>query len=549
MRHAALLFAASLLLRAAHWLLSPERFDAFTADYQGDAPYWQQICAGNAGLEALLPFRPPGMQWLATMLWDGNGSAFVARLAMTLLGALIAPALWLSLRSSLDPKVALIAAWICACSHSLIVLGSGLHVEIPHLLLCVLSIGDFERMRKPRATFAAARWGTLNAAACLFRAEHLAFVAMSLAWFAWRAWRLRESRARDVAVAAFAFAITLLPWQLHVARSIADFNEGRIDGTQQLPDLPPRGSLPWNDDAIKAVRAMPAFAQLPTAGFVSDTVRVRGGSRVTLEDLTILDEAYGYRPEPLHTPLLALYGPLNFFLANSSESEAEGGGFTRAALDRRPPFEGGLARYPNGILNVLPQELSLGYPPHLDAVNHGYAKGIAWIASHPSDALSLIATKLAHAWRGAASGMGLHNAPIGRSGTRMPVDLVTPESAIAIAWRWLLLALALVGLRGLRRSEGSTQVVFWAVARLLLTLPFFGYARLGALAIPALAVLWAAALQKPFAATQSLARARPAVAFAAIALLCVADIATTFRSTRPTVTGASSIHARKSVAH
>ena len=549
MRHAVVLFAVSLALRMAHWLLSPERADAFVADYQGDAPYWQQICNGTAGLEAALPFRPPGMRWLAEALWDGNGPAYAMRAVMTLLGALIPPALYLGLARSLEPRVALLAAWICACSNALIVLGSGLHVEIPHLLLCVLSIGDFERMRKPGATFAAARWGTLNAAACLFRAEHLAFVAMSLTWFAWRAWRLREGRARDVAFAAFAFAITLLPWQLHVARSIADFNEGRIDGSQQLPDLPPRGSLPWNDDAIKAVRAMPAFAQLPTAGFVSDTVRVRGGSRVTLEDLTILDEAYGYRPEPLHTPLLALYGPLNFYLANSSESAAEGGGFTRAALDRRPPFEGGLARYPNGILNVLPQELSLGYPPHLDAVNHGYEKGIAWIASHPSDALSLIATKLAHAWRGAASGIGLHNAPIGRSGTRMPVDLVTPESAIAIAWRWLLLALALVGLRGLRRSEGSTQVVFWAVARLLLTLPFFGYARLGALAIPALAVLWAAALQKPFAATQSHARARPAVALAAIALLCVADIATTFRSTRPTVTGASSIHARKFVAH
>jgi hypothetical protein len=294
---------------------------------------------------------------------------------------------------------------------------------------------------------------------------------------------------------------------------------------------------------------MPAFAQLPTAGFVSDSVRVRGGSRVTLEDLTILDEAYGYRPEPLHTPLLALYGPLNFFLANSSESAAEGGGFTRAALDRRPPFEGGLARYPNGILNVLPQELSLGYPPHLDAVNHGYEKGIAWIASHPSDALSLIATKLAHAWRGAASGIGLHNAPIGRSGTRMPVDAVTKDDYLATAWRALLLVLAAIGAGRLRRDEGATQTLLVVGTRFLLAVPFFGYARLGALAIPALAVLWAAALQKPFAATQSHARARPAVAFAAIALLCVADISTTFRSTRPTVTGVSSIHARKFVAH
>ena len=544
MRHAVVLFAVSLALRMAHWLLSPERADAFVADYQGDAPYWQQICNGTAGLEAALPFRPPGMRWLAEALWDGNGPAYAMRAVMTLLGALIPPALYLGLARSLEPRVALLAAWICACSNALIVLGSGLHVEIPHLLLCVLSIGDFERMRKPGATFAAARWGTLNAAACLFRAEHLAFVAMSLTWFAWRAWRLREGRARDIAFAAFAFAITLLPWQLHVARSIADFNEGRIDGTQQLPALPPRGSLPWNDDAIAAVRAMPAFAQLPTAGFVSDTVRVRGGSRVTIEDLAILDDAYGYRPEPLHTPLLALYGPLNFFLANDSESD---GGFSRAALDRRPRLEGGLARFPRGLLDVLPRELSLGYPPHLDAVNHGYAKGMQWMVDHPIDAAMLFANKLALAWRGAATGFGLCNAPMGRSGTRMPVDLVTSESTIAIVWRWLLLALALIGLRGLRRSENSTQVVFWAGARLLLTLPFFGYARLGALAVPALAVLWATALMKPFAPANPTRSPRFLVAAAFLALLAAADAFTCHATTRPTVTGPNGTHARKSV--
>jgi hypothetical protein len=278
-------------------------------------------------------------------------------------------------------------------------------------------------------------------------------------------------------------------------------------------------------------------------------VRTRGGAAVTRDDLRIVAEAYGCQPERLHTPLLALYGPLNFFLANSNESEAEDGGFTRAALDRRPPFAGGLARYPNGILNVLPQELSLGYPPHLDAVNHGYAKGLAWIASHPSDALSLLASKLMHAWRGAASGIGIHNFPMGRDGTRMPVDAVTSDSLLSTAWRALLFALAAIGARGLRRDEGATQTFLVIATRFLLAIPFFGYARLGALAIPALAVLWAAALQKPFAAAQSFARTRSAVASAAIALLCVADLATAYRSTRPTVTGSNSVHVRKFVSH
>ena len=546
MRHAAVLFAVSFALRMAHWLLSPERADAFVADYQGDAPYWQQICNGTAGLEAHLPFRPPGMRWLASALWDGSGTAYALRAAMTLLGSLIPPALYLGLARTMEPRVALLAAWICACSHSLIVLGSGLHVEIPHLLLCVLSIGDFERMRKPGATIASIRWGALNAAACLFRAEHLAFVAMSLSWFAWRAWRMREGRARDVALASLAFVATLLPWQLQVARTIADFNEGRVDGTQQLPALPPRGSLPWNNEAITAVRAMPAFAQLPTAAFVSDTVRARGGSRITLDDLAILDEAYGYRPEPLHTPILALYGPLNFFLANNSESD---GGFSRAALDRRPPFEGGMSRYPRGLLEVLPRELSLGYPPHLDAVNHGYAKGMQWIVDHPYDAAKLFANKLELAWRGAATGFGLCNAPLGRSGTRMPVDVVTPETTMATVWRWLLLALAAVGLRRLRDREGATQALFLVGARLLPTALFFGYARLGALAIPALAVFWAAAFDGSFAATQLARSSRLRVVGAAIALLLVVDAWSCHKTTRPTVTGPSDTHARKHVVH
>lgn len=543
LRHAALLFVASLALRATHWLLSPERGDPFVASYQGDAPYWQMFCNGTAGLEAALPFRPPGMRWLAESLWDGRGGAHLLRAVMTLLGALVPPLLYLGLRRSFETRIALLTAWICACSNALIVLGSGLHVEIPYLLLCTLTIGDFERVRTGAAPLAAVRWGLLNAAACLFRAEHLLFVALSLAWLAWKK---REHRLRDLGIAVATFVLALLPWQLRVASTIADFNEGRIGGAQQLPTLPPQGSLPWDDDAIATIRAMPAFAQLPTAAFVSDTARVRGQRRITRDSFAALDEAYGCRPEPLHTPLLALYGPLNFFLANCDESD---GGFSRAALDRRPQLLGGEAMYPPGLVAVLPKDLALGYPPHLDAVNHGYRMGLLWIVQHPWEALTLCAQKLVITWRGAGAGFGLTNAPLGRDGTREPVDLVTPESWIATMWRFALLLLAAFGAWRLRRDEAAMGLCLWWVARFFVAACFFGYARLGATCLPAIALLWAAALEPLYARAESAARAHKLLAVAtAVALLCL-DEASCLDSERPTVSGDGGIHAEKRVHH
>ncbi len=542
-RHAALLFVASLSLRTAHWLLSPERADAFVASYQGDATYWQMFCNGTAGLEAALPFRPPGMRWLAEALWDGRGPAYLPRAVMTVLGALVPPALYLGLVRSFEPRLALMAAWICACSNALIVLGSGLHVEIPYLLLCTLTIGDFERIRTSAAPFAAARWGVINAIACLFRAEHLLFVAMSLGLLAWKK---RERRARDLGVATAVFAATLLPWQLHVASSIADFNEGRIDGALRLPQLPPHGSPPWDQDALAAVRAMPAFAQAPTAAFVGDTVRARGEERVTRDSLKILDEAYGCRPEPLHTPLLALYGPLNFFLANCAESD---GGFTRAALDRRPRLLGGESKYPAGLLLVLPKDLSLGYPPHLDAVNHGYRNGLHWIADHPHDALASCLRKLTISWRGAASGFLATNAPLGRDGTREPVDIVTPESIVASTWRALLLMLAMYGATRLRREPAAAGLHIWWLARLFLAVCFFGYARLGATCLPALAALWAAALAPLYARAETTLHRHRVPVIVLLATVAAADTAASSLDHRPSVTGSASPHAQKTVRH
>lgn len=531
MRHALVLFAASLVVRTVHWLASTDRTAAFGAEYQGDAPYWQQIANGTGGLEAALPFRPPATAWLVRAVWDGIGSALLPRLLFVLLGAAIAPVLYLALRRVIEARTALLAGWICALSHSLVALGSGLHVEIPYLLLFALTLFDTERLRTNSSAVAALRFGTLHALACLLRADHLLCFAATIAWLA-----VQRCRMRDLVLATASFASALLPWQLHVNARIADFNEGRIGAP--APQLPPRGSVPWDETAVAAVRALPTFAQAATAGFVADTVRTRGGTRVTANDLRILDEAYGYVPEPLHTPLLALYGPLNFFLANCSESD---GGFTRAALDRRPRLVGGLERYPPGLLNVLPRDLELGYPPHLHAVNHGYALGLAWMASEPAACAQLLWRKAMQAWRGAASGLCVTNVPIGRSGTREPVDVLVADGIAATAWRALLFALAIAGLVRLRRERALGPLWLWLATRAVVVLVFFGYARLGALAVPCLAVMWAAAIVPLW---ERLAARTRAVAWAIAIALAVLDLATAVLAARAEVAGGNGPHAR-----
>lgn len=487
------LFAASLAVRLAAWFASPGTAPPFDPLYQGDAPYWQQAAAGTGALEAWLPFRPPAMGWLVRTLWNGDPrDALPVRLVLCAISALVPPLLYRAACTLTTERIARLAGWICVFATALVTLGNGVHGELPYLALFLLTLPDCARLRRGAAAVVAVRWSLLHAAACLFRADHLLCWALSLpCWLLAR----RPARARDFALAVTAFALALLPWQLHAAATVAACNER---GVGPVADAPPPGSLPWDQDAVAAVRAMPAFARMATFGFVGDTVRARGGTRVAPADLQVLDEAYGSRPEPLTTPLLALYGPLNFFLANSPESD---GGFTRAPLDRRPPLVGGPTRYPPGLLDVLPRDgtLELAYPPHLHAINHGYRLGWQWICADPGAALGLFADKLAQTWRGAATGLTAWNLPMGRSGVREPVDLVVADGGLAAGWRLLLFALAVAGWWRLRAHAGTAAWHTWLATRLVTAVLFFGYARLGALCVPVLAIGWAAAIDAALA--------------------------------------------------
>lgn len=519
MRPALILFAFGLLLRILFWQATPDRDLAYAACYQGDAPYWQALAQAadrapdRLPTELRIPLRPPGMHWLVSTLWNGDpATAWRLRLLFAVLGAMVAPLLFLALRRWLDPGPAMLAGGICAASTGLLQLGSGIHGEIPYLLLFLLTMLDWHRLRAGAAAWVVARWAALHALACLVRAEHV-LVLVGMLGLLWLPPAPRRIRSAVVALATF--AAVLLPWQLRAASAIGYFNT-------QGGELPARSALPWQPAARAAIERLPAFLRPAAFGFVEATVRYRGGSAVNVADVGILAEAYGPVPGPFATPFVALYGPLNFFLANSAEAD---GGFTQAPLDRPPPLTGGRDRYPPDWLANAPRDgqLSLSYPPHVQRMQQGYRLGWDWIVANPGAAVALAGRKLQFFWQGAASGVGGYAVPLGLSGTRRRVDLTTAEGIWPTTFRLLVLLVGVLGVWCAGRRPEVWPWLWFLLTKVAVTLAFFGYARHGALCVPVLAIL-AALIWQQFRPGGIAGRRWSVLGWSLVALVAVMEV-------------------------
>ena len=551
---AALVFVVALALRLAFWQATPDRAWAGSAAYAGDAETWAaQAAALVHGPQAAsgavlephelgLPLRPPGGAWALVLLGGlelGDVDVGRAKLAWCLLGALTVLVVYRAARAAFGLGPALAAGLLTAASTAWLVLATSLNNETPYLLLAFGTVALWRPLRDRPSTARALGWGALHAAATLVRAEHALFAAAStaalgLVW--WRQGGRRQgggsveggpSRRRLPglgAAAAGAYLLVLAPWHVSAWESIDRFNAVAPDTPGERVQRRLEGQLSgvvWEPVAAAERHRWPAFSRRTAANFVTATVAWRGGNAVGAEDLAILDRAFGARPEPLgEHPFVALYGGLNFWLANHPAAD---GGFSRGPLAERPPLAGGTSRYPPALVAGLPpDDLALTYPPHLAAVNHGWRLGLGWIARHPADFAALAAAKLGRFWAGAAHGLTGYALPLGLSGVRRPVDLVVPEGGLGTAgWRIAVLLLAAAGaVVGRPRRELLPWLLFFA-CQLAVAAAFFGYARLGATVVPVVALLASLAIARALPAVPP--RRALAVAAAAGALLVAVE--------------------------
>lgn len=486
----ALLFLVAFLLRLLFLTASVDATWTYSMLYEGDAELWQDYADARAAghpfaAELGLPLRPPGMARVIVVLRGlGIVSPLAQKLAFAFLGALTVALVHRFLRRPLGEGCAMWAASLVAIAHGLLVLSASLNNETPYLLLAVLSIGWTTRLARRVRPLELAVFSALQGLVCLVRVEHVLFASLAVLWCVIHpartqaAWGRFFRRVGELTLAAFCFFLVILPWQLEAREAVDQF--------EHAGEASPRRMLVWSDGAEARLRAMPVFVRSSAVAFLEAAVRHRGRRTVERQDVEIIREAYGALPEGLpRTFLIALYGPLNFHLANGPWSD---GAFTLAGLSEPPPLVGRRQDYPPGTGQV-PATLTLVYPPHLQALNHGYLLGLTWMLQNPFDALVLFAKKLNLTFAGATLGFGGDSLPLGASGWRRPVDLVVPkDSVLVLTWRLGWLGLVLLGIVvSFRRAVLAPWLLFLG-ARLLVAIAFFGYARQGALLVPVCAL-------------------------------------------------------------
>jgi hypothetical protein len=512
-RTGALLFGLALILRLLFWQATPDAAWPYSAYYKGDAATWlewAQAIEESRPFEVGLPVRPPGAAHLIAALWNGEPAGVAAlKLIWCLLGALTVGLVYAAVLRSFGRRMALAIGLLCAGSAGLMILSTSLNNETPYLLLLAATLVLWESVRRLDRPLLLALWSLLQAAACLLRAEHLLYFVLLLGFLVpyWgyvarggvsAAWRPALGR---LALSLTVFTLALAPWHVSAWSAIRRFNAEPLPTDPVTEEAQRRverllSDITWAPEALTELESLPGATRRTARLFITATEAVRGRERVSAASLEILEQAFGYVPRPLAArPFVALYGGLNFYLANNPRAT---GGFNRAPLEQPPPLAGGAERYPLALVRGLPPaQLTLTYPPHLEAINDGYRLGWLWILDHPGDYLRLAGRKLRIFWSGASLGLGGYCLPLGLSGVRRQVDLVVPDGGVLVTvWRLALLALLLAGAWLGRRHLGLVPWAAFLLSKLAVTLAFFGYARQGASVIPVVALLACLAVER-----------------------------------------------------
>jgi hypothetical protein len=184
------------------------------------------------------------------------------------------------------------------------------------------------------------------------------------------------------------------------------------------------------------------------------------------------------------------YGAFNF--ANANHSAARGGfNFDLPSLlppDRTDnPDSREVADLTEAGL------LDLSRPVVYDAYVHGYQMGLAWLARHPAQAISLLRSKLSITASMFDYGYLIDNMPVAVRGTRRPVDQID----LGTSWlTFVHLALAVFGAVLAYRSGWSILLLAPVVTMLVSSALFFGYVRLGVAYVPVVWILQAMAIDR-----------------------------------------------------